>query len=185
MTGDATSRRDLWLNGLKSGRTLATNGPLLGFTVDDKGPGSDVTLSAGDNEVQFAGFLRSAVPVDHLEIVYNGKVIRAFSSDEPISTADLSGTLDVDKSGWLLLRAWNDNAHPLVFDLYPYATTNPVFVSIDGERPRSAADADYFLAWIGRIRESVESHTAFNDDSERAAIIENLAEAEQRFKSCR
>ena len=134
--------------------------------------------------MQFSGFLRSVVPVDHLEIVYNGEVIRSFSADDPVSNADLDGNLDIDESGWLLLRAWNDNAHPLIFDLYPYATTNPVFVSVDGERPRSTVDADYFLAWVGRIRESVESHTAYNDDTERAAIIANLAEAERRFKSC-
>lgn len=184
MSGTPAERRDLWLDGLKSGRTLATNGPLLGFMVDGMGPGSEVELSSGDNEVRFDGFLRSAVPVDHLEIVYNGEVIRSFSAEDPISNADLDGNLDIDKSGWLLLRAWNDSAHPLIFDLYPYATTNPVFVSVDGERPRSTTDADYFIAWIGRIRESVESHTAYNDDTERAAIIENLAEAERRFRSC-
>jgi TolB protein len=185
MSGTPTERRDHWLDGLKSGRTLATNGPLLGFTVNGMGPGGEVTLPADYDEVQFSGFLRSAVPVDHLEIVYNGEVIRSFSADDPVSNADLDGKLDIDESGWLLLRAWNDNAHPLIFDLYPYATTNPIFVTVDGEQPRSTVDADYFLAWIGRIRESVASHTAYNDDTERAAIMANLAEAELRFQSCR
>lgn len=185
MSGTPVERRDLWLEGLKAGRTLATNGPLLGFAIDGMGPGSEIALPAGDTEVHFSGFLRSAVPVDHLEIVYNGEVIRSFSADDAVSNADIDGSLDIDKSGWILLRAWNDNAHPLIFDLYPYATTNPVFVSVDGEQPRSAVDAEYFLAWIGRIRESVESHTAYNDDTERATIITNLAEAERLFQSCR
>ena len=137
-----------------------------------------------DLELQFSGFLRSAIPVDHLELVYNGEIIRTFELADSRSTADLSGSVDVEGSGWLLLRAWNDNANPLIFDLYPYATTNPVFVTAGGERPRSKADADYFLAWIERIREAVESHPGYNNDSERDLILENLALAQREYEAC-
>jgi hypothetical protein len=116
--------------------------------------------------------------------VYNGEVIRTFELGDSTSTADLSGSVDVDGSGWLLLRAWNDEAHPLIFDLYPYATTNPVFVTAGGERPRSKTDADYFLAWIGRIREAVEAHPDYNDDTERDLILENLALAQREYEAC-
>jgi hypothetical protein len=184
MSGNAAKRRDLWLDGLRSGRTVATNGPLLGFSVNGEGPGSEISLPAGDNELQFRGFLRSAVPVDHLELVYNGEVVRSFELDSTGSSADLSGDVQIDGSGWLLLRAWNDNAHPLIFDLYPYATTNPVFVSVGNERLRSKTDADYFIAWIERIRESVKSHTGYNNDNERELILENLAQAQREYRSC-
>ena len=36
------------------------------------------------------------------------------------------------RSGWILLRAWNEDADPLVFDLYPYATTSPIYVDVAG-----------------------------------------------------
>ena len=185
MSGNATQRRDLWLDGLKSGRTMATNGPLLGFTVSGVGPGSEISLTAGEHELHFSGFLRSVVPIDHLELVINGRVARTFELDTTGSSADLSGSVNVNHSGWILLRAWNENAHPLIFDLYPYATTNPVFVSIGGERPRSKADADYFVAWIERIRESVESHTGYNNSRERDSILGNLALAQREFESCK
>jgi dipeptidyl aminopeptidase/acylaminoacyl peptidase len=184
MSGNAAERRDLWLDGLKAGRTLATNGPLLGLTVNGEGPGGEISVPEGELELQFSGFLRSVVPVDHLELVYNGEVIRTFELGDSTSTADLSGSVDVDGSGWLLLRAWNDEAHPLIFDLYPYATTNPVFVTAGGERPRSKTDADYFLAWIGRIREAVEAHPDYNDDTERDLILENLALAQREYEAC-
>ena len=184
MSGDAAQRRDLWLDGLKSGRTMATNGPLLGFAVNGEGPGSEISLAAGDHELQISGFLRSAVPIDHLELVYNGEVVRKFEPDSTGSSADLSGSVHITGSGWLLLRAWNDDAHPLIFDRYPYATTNPVFISVNGERPHSKADADYFLAWIERIRESVESHEIYNDDTERDLILANLELARQEYESC-
>ena len=62
---------------LKAGRSFVTNGPLLGLTVDGSGPG-DVLAGAGKMPVRVS--LRSPSPVDHLELVQNGRVIRHFSS---------------------------------------------------------------------------------------------------------
>jgi len=85
----------------------------------------------------------------------------------------------------LLLRAWNDGSHPLVFDLYPYATTTPVYVTVDGELPRSTEDADYFIAWIERIRESAADHPDYNTDTERDAVLANLDRATRVFEERR
>lgn len=178
-------RRDAWLAGLKSGRAMATNGPLLGFSVNGNGPGSELKLPDGQHELRYDGFLRSAVPVDHLELVHNGAVVETFDSTEGGRTADLAGVLQIETSGWLLLRAWNDTSHPLVFDVYPYATTSPVYVSVGGKAVRSASDADYFLAWIKRVRESVDAHEAFNNVAERETILANLQRAERVYAACR
>ncbi len=185
ISADPSERQDQWLDGLKDGRTIATNGPLIGLTVNGRGPGEQVTLDEGSHEISFDGFLRSIVPIDHLELVMNGEVVRTFDLDDSGTTADLSGTVRFDQSGWLLLRAWNNGAHPLIFDLYPYATTTPVFVSIGNKEPRSPKDAEYFIAWIERIRESVTAHSDFNNDGERAAILANLDLARQRFEACK
>ena len=182
---DPALRQDQWLDALKAGRTLATNGPLLGLTVNGQAPGSTIEMNGAGRELEFSGFLRSAVAVDHVELVFNGNVIQTFEPNDSRTSADLSGKVPVNESGWMLLRAWNDEAHPLIFDLYPYATTSPVFISVNNEPPRSSEDADYFLAWIGRIRESVESHGDFNTANEREEILGHLQLAEQRFLSCR
>ena len=49
----------------------------------------------------------------------------------------------------------------------------------------SLADAEYFLAWIDRIRESVVAHEDFNSDAEQLAILDNLDAASRRFEMCR
>jgi hypothetical protein len=182
---DATARRDAWLEGLKRGHTLATNGPLLGFAVNAEGPGAEIELDAGEHELEYSGFLRSMVPVDHLEVVYNGEVAKTINLGGNRKSADLRGSVRVDESGWLLLRAWNDGSHPHVFDLYPYATTTPVYVNIDGKAPRSREDAEYFIAWIGRIRESAAEHPDYNSETERDAVLANLDRAERVFEERR
>jgi Tol biopolymer transport system component len=178
-------RRDAWLDGLKAGHTIATNGPLIGLTVNGQAPGNEVALESEGKVVSFAGALRSIVPVDHLELVQNGQVIQSFTLEGERTSADVSGTVKLEGPGWLLLRAWNDSANPLIFDIYPYATTSPVYVSIVGQTMRSPNDAEYFIAWIDRIRESVEAHTDYNNDGERTRILSNLDRATRVYEMCR
>ncbi|MGH8194092.1 MAG: CehA/McbA family metallohydrolase, partial [Woeseiaceae bacterium] len=181
---DPAARGDAWLAGLKAGHTMATNGPLLGLTVDGHEPGAEIELGAGEHELAYSGFMRSIVPVDHLELVYNGEVIETIEHEQRTS-ADLHGSLPVRESGWLVLRAWNDGSHPMVFDLYPFATTSPVYITIDGKQPRSTEDADYFIAWIERIRESAAPHEDYNSDAERAAVLAHLDRAVRIFEGRR
>jgi hypothetical protein len=91
----------------------------------------------------------------------------------------------VNESGWLLLRAWNDGSHPGVFDLYPYATTTPVYVNLGGQGPRSTEDAEYFIAWIARIHESAAPHPDYNTEAEREAVLANLDHARRVFEDRR
>jgi hypothetical protein len=179
------ARRDGWLDGLASGRSMATNAPLIGLTVDDAHPGDVISLADGGRTLRFEGFLRSAVAVDHLELVHNGKVIESFDIDAGGDSADIEGQVTVESSGWLLLRAWNDAADPLVFDLYPYATTSPVYLNVGDTPPVSPDDAAYFLAWIERIRDFAMSHDDYNFAAERDAILEHIRQATRFYEACR
>ena len=179
------ARRDAWLKALAAGRSVATNGPLLGFEANGKGPGEELALEAGTHRVNYSGFMRSAVPVDHVEVVMNGKVIETIDLDDTRTSADIAGDIDIEQSGWLLLRAWNEHANRLVLDLYPYATTTPVWIDVDGKTPTSPADADYFLRWMERLEAFATEHPDYNSADEREAILKHFATAKARFAACR
>ena len=70
----------------------------------------------------------------------------------------MAGSVTLDHSGWVLLRAWNEHATPDVFDLYPYASTTPVYVQVGKTKVRSKEDADYFLAWIAKAKDSAAAN---------------------------
>ena len=188
-TGQASrepaARLDNWLDGLKAGHTMATNGPLLGLRVNDQGPGELIELDDGAHELEYSGFLRSIVPVEHFELVFNGEVIDTVDAGADRKSADIAGSVRIDRSGWLLLRAWNKASHPMIFDLYPYATTTPVYVIVGGKTPHSRDDADYFIAWIERIRESASEHPDYNMPEEREIILRNLDSAQRIFEQRR
>ncbi len=72
-----------------------------------------------------------------------------------------------------------------MFDRFPYATTNPVFIEIGGRPLRSAEDAAYFLRWIARVRDSAENHPGYNSEDEKQAVLLSIDEAAAVFESRR
>ena len=169
-------KMESWLDGLQRGRTFATNGPLLRFHLGGESIGGEVKLTEA-KDVPFTAALASIVPVDHLEIVCNGQMVRALELDKDRTSAQVSGTLSISRSGWCVLRAWAESAEHPVLDIYPYATTSPIYVTVAGAPPRSPEDAAYFLAWVDRVVEDVKQYPDWNTDAERAAVLKMLANA--------
>lgn len=161
---------------LKAGHGFVTNGPLLGLLVDGHKPGETIASKRATYRVA----LRSIVPVDHLELVSNGEVVKRFDLTGDRMHFDAEGTLDLPHGGWLLLRAWNDDANPLLLDLYPYATTNPVWR--EGPTPDAHADAAYFIAWLDRVIEAAAARDDYNDASEKDATLAYLREAQSLIR---
>lgn len=178
------------MDSLKHGRTFATNGPLLGFTLGGKTLGEELKLPAGENKVPFKTWMRSMVPVDHLEVVCNGRVVRdlKLSADRKsdLSSSDLSSsagedTVSISRSGWCLLRASSEKPEQPVLDDYVYATTSPIYVNVGGAAAKSAEDAAFFLAWIGRLDAAVRSKQDWNTSEEKALVLKTLDQARRVY----
>jgi hypothetical protein len=166
------------INALREGRTFASNGPQLALEVDGKVPGDTLTLPAGGQTVRYRAALRSPVAIDHFELVQNGRVVARHKLAKARTHADVSGQLKLRDSGWIVLRAWNEGADPLILDLYPYGTTSPVYVSVGGAPTNSPADAKYFVHWLDRVIAAAEGRTDYNDDRERQATLDYLHAAQ-------
>jgi len=166
------------LAALKAGHGFGSNGPLVGLLLDGHKPGDSI---AAGRKVPYRVALRSPVPVDHLELVSNGEVVQHFDLTGERMRFDAQGAIELPRGGWLLLRAWNDHADPAVLDLYPYATTNPVW--LQGIAPDARADAAYFAAWLDRVIEAASARDDYNDATEKDATIAYLREARVKFRT--
>ena len=164
---------------LKGGHGFASNGPLLGLIVDGGKPGDTVAL---DRTTRYRVALRSPVAVDHLELVHNGAVVRRFTLTGQRRDFDAEGTLELAGGGWLLLRAWNETADPGVLDLYPYATTNPVWLGENVRAASARADAAWFADWIERTLGLVAAREDFNTADEKTATLAYLAAARDAYR---
>jgi TolB protein len=169
-----------WLAAIKAGRTFATNGPLLRFSLGGRAIGGEVRLDK-KQEVKFSAEMSSIVPVDHLQIVCNGKVARELAMNSERNGAHLDAFVAIAASGWCVLRAFSDRAEYPILDLYPYATTSPVYLNVAGAPVRSAADAAYFVAWVDRLISAARSNTSWNTEAEKASVLSMLGEARGKY----
>jgi hypothetical protein len=97
-------------------------------------------------------------------------VARALELKGGRDSGDFTGTIPITQSGWCVLRAWSEKAEHPVLDLYPYVTTSPVYVAVEGSPVSSPEDAAYFVKWIDRVTEAVRQHTGWNSEAEKDAV---------------
>ncbi len=171
-----------WLDGLKAGKSFATNSALLSLTVEGAGPGAELRLKKGMHKLKFSARMQSVAAITALDLIINGEVAQKLTLSNDGMSAIAQGEIDVDGSSWIALRASNENASADVFDLYPFAVTSPVYVTVGGKAVRSARDADYFIAWIDRLSAFARASDAFNSEAERAIVLGNFAKARREFE---
>ena len=165
-----------YVEAIRRGRTFVTNGPLLTFTVDGGLPGDEIQLAADASTVEVNASAQSIVPLEKLEVYFNGKVI-ASSDGSPIRKR-----LPIDRSGWLTVRATNSKPQHPVDDSYVVGETSPVYVYKGGQPIRSKADSEYFLQWIDDITKQAQAHPGWRSEKERSHVIGQFQQARKVFE---
>ncbi|MDB4912265.1 MAG: hypothetical protein JWO39_3088 [Gemmatimonadetes bacterium] len=171
-----------YMRAIKAGHTFATNGPLLSLAVNGKEPGDEIAFPLGSHTISVRAAMHSIVPVEHLELVQNGKVVSTVPLSADGKSASATVRVPVERSGWITLRAWSEHATPPVLDIYPFATTSPVYLTIAGIPPRSPDDARFFIDWVERLREGAERHAGYNSAAEKASVLDLIARARAEFE---
>ena len=98
----------------------------------DRIPATRSSCAAG-RKLSFRAAMRSLAPLDHVEVLYNGRVV-ARHGKKDATQAELSGAIPVTRERLDRAARLERRADPLIFDLYPYASTSPIYV----ERRRAA-----------------------------------------------
>jgi TolB protein len=171
-----------WLTSLKQGRTFATNAPLIGFTLGGLQPGDELRLPAGENKVKVSAWMRSIVPIEHWQVVCNGEVVRDLQISADHESGDAQDTIPISRSGWCVLRAFSDKAEHPILDIYPYATTSPIYISVAGSKLSPHDDAAFFIAWIDRLIVASNASTEWNTDAEKTATLNVLNYAREIYE---
>jgi hypothetical protein len=163
-----------WFRALKDGRSFATNGPLLFLTVDGREPGAVVKSAAGA-QLRVRIEAQSLRPLERVEVIYRGRVVRtlrpADTPDTPGAPGRLAAEFDFtpDGDGWIAARAFERPGRTIRF-----SHTSPVY--LERGVPASAADdARFFLDWIDREIGLYQASTGFRSEADRAAMLDFFA----------
>jgi hypothetical protein len=158
-----------WLDGFRKGRSFASNGPIVSLTVDEKLPGSEISLSA-PGEVTIQASVSSQVPLDSLELIVNGRSIHSvpMSGKESVNFAQ---KLRLEKSSWIALRALGPRHRLILNDTMAFAHTSPVYVTVGGQPVRVADDIRFYREWVERLIARTEKSGRFSTPERKAEVV--------------
>ena len=152
-----------WWQGLREGKVVVTNGPLLRARVNQQLPGHIFQAAAGEQlELQATLDLAIRDQVDYLEIVKDGQVVQQVRLDQYAKAKGKLPPITFDRSGWMLIRAVTN--HP---KSYRFGMTGPFYVSL-GQKPRiSRKSAQFFLDWVGERSQQLR----LDDPQQKAEVL--------------
>ena len=166
---DTPMTKDAWWEGLRKGQVMVTNGPMLRVLVHGQPPGHVFRGNPGET-LRLEPDIKLSVKerVDYLEIVKNGRVIRAVNLGK--GAGGELPPITFEQSGWFLVRvrASSNQTHR-------FATTGPFYVEF--ETPRISQTAtNFFGQWLAKqavklAQEDPENWQKLQPYYEQAAVF--------------
>jgi hypothetical protein len=172
-----------WLDGMRAGRAIVTNGPLVELSVNSALPGETVTIQSGGGSVDVQAQVRSIVPLEKVTLFFNGQPVEDIPLSADRRTADFHKTVQVAKSGWFHVRAEGSPADRFPLDTgYPQGFTNPVWVIAGNQPVRDRASAEYALRWIDRLQKLAEAWPGWRSQKEKDHVYGQFEEARNVYR---
>ncbi len=174
---DGTMSWRRWIDAVRAGRTVATNGPLLFVDVDGQEPGSELTHRG---RVTVDVDLATIAPVDVIEIIVDGEVARVVSVAEGQRELTVRESISVEGARWIAVRARGGKAR-YSGDNYAFAHTTPVYFADALPNDASRASADFLAEVIAEIWRRVDQRDAWLRTEDRDTYRGHLDEALARL----
>ena len=172
-----------WLDGMRAGRALVTNGPLVELSVNGALPGETVTVQSGGGAVDVQSQVRSIVPLQNVTLFFNGRSVEDIPLSADRRTADFRKTVQVGRSGWFHVRAEGAPADRFPLDTgYPQGFTNPVWVIVGNLSVRDRASAEYALRWIDRLQKLADAWPGWRSPKEKDHVYGQFEEARTVYR---
>lgn len=142
-----------WFSAIRDGRSFVTNGPVLFFRTKRAGDRLKVWVEA-----------RAREPIDRVEIVANGRVVKSFAPAAGRQVFKGESTFDASGYSWVLARCF---LRPGVS--IRLAQSSPAYLPGKWD---ARSDARYFVAWIDDlIALHLSGATKVTDPAQREELL--------------
>lgn len=146
-----------WIEAVRAGRTMATNGPLLFADIDGHEPGSALS---GRDSVTVSVELATIAPVDVIEIIVDGRVAKTIPVPRGQGRLARRTAIPVSGARWVAVRTRGGKAR-YSGDTYTFAHTTPVYFTDAPPNTASRASAIFLIAMIQELWRRVEQRNAW------------------------
>jgi hypothetical protein len=169
---------DAWVRGLDRGASFVTTGPMLLVRVNGEGAGTTFKPGAGGREYRITGEALNALPLDRVEVVVNGEVVRTIKPANRRRgpggySSEVDERLTIDGSSWLVVRCYES----LPGNRSRFAHTAPFHIEVPDKPLRPRAVEIEFL--IRRVEEQI----ARSKDVLTPAALEEYREALRAYRA--
>ena len=170
-----------WMEGIRAQHTFASTGPLLFLDVAGHEPGDEIDLASTDvPELSVRAEAVSIAPMDRLEIVVNGEVVRSVNGSDPLRV-EFEGVVSVPRGGWIAARVLGPSSR-YVTDTHAFAHTSPVYVRRDGRQWTSAEDARFLADGVAALWSRVDGRAEWRTPAERERFRAAVQEAQAIYE---
>jgi hypothetical protein len=171
-----------WVQNYKRGRSFASNGPVMTFTVDGRNPGDELKKGAAPANVRVKATVRTHVPVDKVEVVVNGKPVisrsekgqREIAIDEPLA---------LEHSSWIALRALGPWHRLILNDTQTFAHSSPVYVFLGDQKIGRREDARFYAEWIDKLIARINERGRFASAERKQEVIDLCRRAQTIYRN--
>lgn len=162
-----------WLDGFRKGRSFASNGPIVTFSVNGKAPGDEIA-SAGPVEVLIQGQVAAQTPLESIEVIVNGKPVHRIAGNSPV---DFTHSLKISESSWIALRVLGPRHRLVLNDTQTYAHTSPVYVTLGGQPVRVREDIRFYREWVEKLIARTQKSERFANAERKTEVLELFQKA--------
>lgn len=152
----------LWWDGLRAGRVVVTNGPLLMPWVEGCVPGEvfDFPENVSKDEPETEKLnpsmtLMMQQKAQYIDVIVNGRVAQSIPFRNYAESGRLP-LLEIQESGWFLIRIVTENPQT-----YCCVMTAPYYVQIGKQTAISKKSAQFFVNWERKRIEMLENRGDF------------------------
>jgi hypothetical protein len=174
-----------WLSGLNAGRSFVTTGPMLLTHVDGQPPGHTFrTTDAAAREYRIHGSATSSQPLDRLEIIVNGEIVRTVKPVNQKTVAEsFENQLDervlIDGSSWIVVRCFEARPDKRI----RFAHSSPIHIDVPQKPIRPRKPEIDFL--IQRVKDQLARNESVLSDESLAEYRAALETYEKIAKAAR
>jgi hypothetical protein len=145
-----------WIENVRAGRTVVTNGPFLQLFVDEQAFSSRLAIGS-QRRLRLRAVVESVVPFEKIELIVNGSVVDVAL---PIGSAPYEASIDIEHEvpigGWVAARCRGSAASALYPHQAVFAHTAPVY--LEGESMvRQPAAVAALLRDVAEVRHWIET----------------------------
>jgi hypothetical protein len=176
---------DSWIEGIRKGRTFASDYPLLEFTANEQVPGETLHLSPGKAAIRIHAHAQSLEPYEQLEIIYNGKVICSVKPSGSHFNASIDETVEMDRGGWIAARAHGRKMleyGATWWKMPVFAHSSPIYLDMPGRPAPAAESARLFLDQLGFLERWAQRDAKFPLPENKSEALRRIAQAREVYR---